>query len=86
MEMLVEGVFLVSGVVKTVFSRFKKKVREFFFSSRTKKSNAGLRGTDDRSFQIATFPYGNAENMFYNFVVLFFSSVRNGGRNSMRVQ
>jgi hypothetical protein len=24
-EMLVEGVFLVSGVVKTVFSRFKKK-------------------------------------------------------------
>jgi hypothetical protein len=82
-EMLVEGVFLVSGVVKTVFSRFKKKVRFFFcFSPRTKESNAGLRGT----FQIATFPYGNAENMFYNFVVLFFSSVRNGGRNSMRVQ
>jgi hypothetical protein len=76
-------VFLVSGVVKTVFSRFKKKVREFFcFSPRTKESNAGLRGT----FQIATFPYGNAENMFYNFVVLCFSSVRNGGRNSMRVQ
>jgi hypothetical protein len=69
-EMLVEGVFLVSGVVKTVFSRFKKKVRKFFcFSPRTKESNAGLRGT----FQIASFPYGNAENMFYNFVVLFFS-------------
>jgi hypothetical protein len=82
-EMLVEGVFLVSGVVKTVFSRFKKKVREFFcFSPRTKESNAGLRGT----FQIASFPYGNAENMFYNFVVLFFSPVRNGGRNSKHVE
>ena len=62
-----EGVFLVSGVVKTVFWRFKKKVREFFcFSPRTKGGKAGLRG----NFQITTFPYGNAENMFYNFVVL----------------
>jgi hypothetical protein len=71
-EMLVEGVFLVSGVVKTVFCRFKKKAREFFcFLPRTKGGKAGLCGT----FQIASFPYGNAENMFYNFVVLFFSSV-----------
>ena len=53
-----------------------KKIREFFsFSPRTKGSKAGLRG----NFQIASFPYGNAENMFYNFVVLFFSSVKNGG-------
>jgi hypothetical protein len=38
-EMFVEGVFLVSGVVKTVFCRFKKKGREFFcFSPRTKES------------------------------------------------
>ena len=29
-ETLVERVFLVSGVVKTVFCRFKKKIREFF--------------------------------------------------------
>jgi hypothetical protein len=66
-EMLVERVFLVSGVVKTVFWRFKK--REFFcFSPRTKESKAGLRG----NFQIDSFPYGNVENMFYNFVVLFF--------------
>jgi hypothetical protein len=67
-EMLVEGVFLVSGVVKTVFWRFKKKEIFFGFSPRTKGSRAGLRG----NFQIASFPYGNAENMFYNFVVLFF--------------
>jgi hypothetical protein len=81
-EMLVEGVFLVSGVVKTVFCRFKKKVRDFFcFSPRTKGSNAGLRG----KFQIAFFPYGNAENMFYNFVVIFFSSVKNGGREFLSV-
>ncbi len=65
-EMLVEGVFLVSGVVKTLFSLIKKKK---FFSPRTKGSKAGLRG----NFQIASFPYGNAKNMFYNFVVLFFS-------------
>jgi hypothetical protein len=70
----VEGVFLVSGVVKTVFWSFKKKVRDFFcFSPRTKGSNAELRG----NFQIPGFPYGNAENMFYNFVVLFFLSVKN---------
>ena len=74
-EMLVERVFLVSGVVKTVFWRFKK--REFFcFSPRTKESKAGLRG----NFQIASFPYGNSENTFYNSVVLFFSSVKNGVR------
>jgi hypothetical protein len=73
-EMLVERVFFVSGVIKNVFCRFKKK--DFFcFSPRTKGSKAGLRG----NVQIASFPYGNAENMFYNFVV-FFSSVRNGGR------
>jgi len=29
-EMLVERVFLFSGVVKTVFSRIKKKIRDFF--------------------------------------------------------
>jgi hypothetical protein len=82
-EMFVEGVFLVSGVVKTVFCRFKKKGREFFcFSPRTKESKAGLRG----NFQIASFPYGNAGNMFYSFVVIFFSSVRNRRvRISMRV-
>jgi len=51
--MLVERVFLVSGVVKTVFWRFKKK-RIFCFSPRTKGSRAGLRG----NFQIASFPYG----------------------------
>jgi hypothetical protein len=66
-EMLVERVFLVSGVVKTVFSPFKKNKRFFYFSPRTKESKSGLRG----NFQIASFPYGNAENMFYNFVVLF---------------
>jgi hypothetical protein len=76
-EMLVEGVFLVSGVV---ILAFQKKSKRVFFSPRTKESNAGLRG----NFQIASFPYGNAENMFYNFVVLFFSSVRNSGRNSVR--
>jgi len=80
-ETLVERVFLVSGVVKTVFCRFKKNKRIFCFSPRTKESKARLSG----NFQIASFPYGNAENMFYNFVVLFFSSVRNGGKNSMRV-
>jgi hypothetical protein len=37
-EMLVERVFLVGGVVKTVFCRFKKK--EIFFSTRTKGSKA----------------------------------------------
>jgi hypothetical protein len=62
LEMLVERVFLVSGVVKTVFLVFKKK-RFFCFSPRTKGSEAGLRG----NFQIASFPYGNAENIFYNF-------------------
>jgi hypothetical protein len=72
-EMLVEGVFLVSGVVKTVLWSVKKK-REFFcFSPRTKGSNVELRG----NFQIGSFPYRNAENMFYNFVVLFFLSVKN---------
>jgi hypothetical protein len=56
----VERVFLVSGVVKTVFCRFKKK-REFFcLSPRTQESKAGLRD----NFQIASFLYGNAENMF----------------------
>ncbi len=76
--MLVEGVFLVSGVVKTVFWSFKKKIREFFcFSPRTKGSNAELRG----NFQIASFPDGNAENMFYNFVVFFFFPKKIGGRN-----
>jgi hypothetical protein len=59
-------VFLVSGVVKTVFPPIK---RVFFCFSPRKGSKAGLRGT----FQIASFPYGNAKNMFYNFVVLFFS-------------
>jgi hypothetical protein len=55
------GVFLVSGVVKTVFPPNKKNRRKFFFfSPRTKKSKAELRGI----FQIASFPYGNAENMF----------------------
>jgi len=73
-ETLVERVFLVSGVVKTVFCRFKKN-RFFCFSPRTKESKAGLRG----NVQIASFPYGNAEIMFYNFVVLFFSSVKNSG-------
>ena len=38
-----ERVFLVSGVVKTVFCRFKKK-RFFCFSPRTKESKARLRG------------------------------------------
>jgi hypothetical protein len=48
-------------------------IRDFFcFSPQTKGSKAGLLG----NFQIASFPYGNAENMFYNFVV-FFSSVKN---------
>ena len=38
-------VFLVSGVVKTVFWRFKTKIKEFFcFSPRTKGSKVGLRG------------------------------------------
>jgi hypothetical protein len=54
--------------LKTVFLPFKKKRDFFCFSPRTKGSKAGLRG----NFQIASFPYGNAENMFYNFVVLFF--------------
>jgi hypothetical protein len=76
-EMLVERVFLVSGVVNTVFCRFKNKIREFFcFSPRTKGSKAGLRG----NFQIASFPYGNAENMFYNFVVLFFFRKKQRGK------
>jgi len=58
--MLVEGVFLVSGVVKTVF--WHKKIVFFCFSPRTKESKAGFRG----NCQIASCPYGNAENMFYN--------------------
>jgi hypothetical protein len=67
-KMLVERVFLVSGVVKTFFGVSKK--REFFcFSPRTKGSKTGFRG----NFQIACFPYGNAENMFE---VLFFSQLR----------
>jgi hypothetical protein len=74
-EMLVERVFLVSGVVKTVFLVFKKNKRFFCFSPRTKGSKAGLRG----NFQIASFPYGNAENIFYNFVVLFFSFKETAG-------
>ena len=81
-EMLVERVFLVSGVVNTVFCRFKNKIREFFcFSPRTKGSKAGLRG----NFQIVSFPYGNAENMFCNFVVYFFFRKKTTGENSMRV-
>ncbi len=52
-----------------MFFGVSKKISEFIcFSPRTKGSKAGLRG----DFQIASFPYGNAENMFYNFVVLFF--------------
>ena len=79
-EMLVERVFLVVELLNC-FLPFQKKIREFFcFSPRTKESKAGLRG----NFQIVSFPYGNVENMFYNFVV-FFSSVRHGGRNSKRV-
>jgi hypothetical protein len=35
-EMLVEGVFLVSGVVKTVFWRFKKKIFLFFTTNKRK--------------------------------------------------
>ena len=61
-------------------SKYLKEIF-FVFHHEQKEVKAGLRG----NFQIASFPYGNAENMFYNFVVLFFSSVRNGGRNSMRV-
>ena len=76
-----ERVFLVSGVVKLFFAVSKRNMRFFCSSPRTKESKVGLRG----NFQIASFPYGKAENMFYNFVVLFFSSVKNGGRNSMRV-
>jgi hypothetical protein len=43
-EMLVEGVFLVSGVVKTVLAPIKKIGDFFCFSPRTKGSKAGLRG------------------------------------------
>ncbi len=68
---------LVSG--KNCVLAHQKQIREFFCCS--PRTKAGLRG----NFKIASFPYGNAENMFYNFVVLFFKSVRNGGRNSMRV-
>jgi hypothetical protein len=51
------------------FLAFQKK-REFFcFSPRTKGSKTGFHG----NFQIACFPYGNAENMFE---VLFFSQLR----------
>ena len=67
-ETLVERVFLVSGVVKLFFAVSKRNMRFFCSSPRTKESKVGLRG----NFQIASFPYGNAENMFYNFVVLFF--------------
>ena len=43
--MLVERVFLVSGVVKTLFSPNKKKERKvFLFSPRTKKSKADFVG------------------------------------------
>jgi hypothetical protein len=63
----VEGVFLVSGSCKNCFLAFQKKEENFLFFTTNKRSKAGLRST----FQIASFPYGNAENMFYNFVVFF---------------
>jgi hypothetical protein len=66
--MLVERVFLVSEVVQTVFPPIKKITDFFCFAPHSKGSKAGLRG----NCQIASFPYGNAENMFCNFVVLFF--------------
>jgi hypothetical protein len=53
---------------KNCFFAYKKKEIFFCFSPRTKGSKEGLRG----KFQIATFPYGNAKNMFCNFVVSFF--------------
>jgi hypothetical protein len=62
----VERVFLVSGVVKTVF-RLSKKNNRFFFSPQTKVKEDFVVNSKSR-----LFPYGNAENMFYNFVVLFF--------------
>ena len=69
--MLVERVFLVMELKNMFFA--VQKEREFFcFSPRTKESKAGLRG----NFQIASFPYGNAENMFCNFVVFFFRKKR----------
>ena len=52
-------------------SKYLKEIF-FVFHHEQKEVKAGLRG----NFQIASFPYGNAENMFYNFVVLFFSSVK----------
>ena len=67
--------FLVKWSCKNCCLPFQKKLDNFLVFTTNKKSKVGLRG----NFQIASFPYGNAENMFYNFVV-FFSSVRNGGR------
>ena len=70
--MLVEGVFLVSGVVKTVFSPNKKNKNFFLFSPRTKKSKADLVGIS-KSPLFAT----ETHRMFWNFVELFFYSVKN---------
>ncbi len=68
-EMLVEMVFLVSGVVKTVF-RLSKKITDFFVFHHEQKEVK-------QDFVVISksplFPHGNADNMFYNFVVLFFS-------------
>jgi hypothetical protein len=70
--MLVERVFLVSGVVKTLFSP-KKKIRDFFlFLPRTKKSKADFVGIS-KSPLFAT----ETHRIFWNFVEFFFNSVKN---------
>jgi hypothetical protein len=94
-EMLVERVFLVGGVVKTVFCRFKKK-RFFCFSTRTKGSKADF-------VVISKSPLFSTETLricsitsWFNFflpeetageilcvsveLVLYFSFRQNGGR------
>ena len=69
--MLVERVFLVSGVIKTLFSPNKKK-RIFSFLPRSKKSKADFVGIS-KSPLFAT----ETHRIFWNFVEFFFNSVKN---------
>ena len=66
-ETLVERVFLVSGMVKTLFPP-NKKIRDFFlFSPRTKKSKADFVGISELPL-FAT----ETHRIFWNFVEFFF--------------
>ena len=70
--MLVEGVFLVRGVVKTVFPPNKKNRRKFFFFHHEQK-RVKLTAWE---FLNRLFSLRKRRDILYNFVELFFYSVK----------